>query len=81
MFRPKAAVDPQDPTNNALVPTQPKFRPWLGFGADDNSFGAAEAPYHVGVNWQVSCDNTSTTEFLDVADVYVKLTFVCKDPR
>jgi len=80
-FAPKVAVDSSDPTTNNLIPVQPKFRPWLGFGADDGNFQNSEAPLHVGVDWVVSCDNTSTTEFLDVADVYFKVTFVCKDPR
>lgn len=80
-FRPKAVLDPADPTTNALIPTQSKYRPWIGFGQDDGDFQAGEAPYHVGVDWVLSCDNTSTTEFLDVADVYFKITFVCKDPR
>lgn len=69
VFRPKAALDPADPTTNALIPSQTKYRPWLGFGPDDGAITPSDAPYHVGVNWVVSCDNTSTTEFLDVADV------------
>lgn len=80
-FRPKAVLDESDPTTNALIAVQPKYRSWLGFGADDNDFNPGEAPLHVGVDWVLSCDNTSTTEFLDVADVYFKVTFVCKDPR
>lgn len=80
-FRPKAALDPTDPTTNNLIPVQPKYRPWLGFGAQDGNFQPAEAPYHIGVDWCVSCDNTATTGFLDIADVYCKVTFVCKDPR
>lgn len=80
-FRPKVVLDGTDPTNNGLIAVQNKYRPWIGFGADDGDFSASEAPYHVGVDWVVSCDNTSTTEFLDVADVYYKVTFVCKDPR
>lgn len=80
-FRPKAALDGTDPTSSALIAQQTKYRPWLGFGPDDNNFQPGDAPYHVGVDWVVSCDNTSTTEFLDVADVYFKVTFVCKDPR
>lgn len=80
-FRPKAVVDSTDPTNNGLVAVQPKYRPWLGFGADDQAYNPSRAPYHVGVDWCLSCDNTSTTEFLDVADVYFKVSFVCKDPR
>lgn len=80
-FRPKAALDPSDPTTNNLIPVQPKYRPWLGFGANDANFQPAEAPYHIGVDWAVSCDNIATTGFLDIADVYCKVTFVCKDPR
>lgn len=80
-FRPKAAIDPTDPTTNALIPTQPKYRPWLGFGANDGDLSPGECPYHVGVDWVVSCDNTAITGFLDIADVYCKVTFVCKDPR
>lgn len=69
VFRPKAALDGTDPTTNGLIPSQPKYRQWLGFGPDDGAMTPTDAPYHVGVNWVVSCDNTSTTEFLDVADV------------
>lgn len=80
-FRPKAALDSTDPTTSQLVPSQPKYRPWLGFGPDDGAITPADAPYHVGVDWVISCDNTATSEFLDVADVYCKVSFVCKDPR
>lgn len=80
-FRPKVVVDGTDPATTNFVAIQPKYRPWIGFGPDDNAFTPARAPYHVGVDWCLSCDNTSTTEFLDVADVYFKVTFVCKDPR
>lgn len=80
-FRPKAVIDGNDPATTNYAVVQPKYRPWLGFGADDQAFSPSRAPYHVGVDWCVSCDNTSTTEFLDVADVYFKVTFVCKDPR
>lgn len=80
-FRPKVVVDPTDPATTLGVATMNKYRPWIGFGPDDNAFSPSRAPYHVGVDWCVSCDNTSTTEFLDVADVYFKVTFVCKDPR
>lgn len=69
VFRPKAVLDSTDPTSSALVASQPKYRQWLGFGPDDGAITPADAPYHVGVDWVLSCDNTSTTEFLDVADV------------
>lgn len=80
-FRPKAVIDGTDPATNLAAVVQPKYRSWLGFGPDDQSYGPSRAPYHVGVDWCLSCDNTSTTEFLDVADVYFKVSFVCKDPR
>lgn len=80
-FRPKVVVDGTDPATNLGVAIMPKFRSWVGFGADDQAYDPSRAPYHVGVDWCVSCDNTSTNEFLDVADVYFKVSFVCKDPR
>lgn len=68
-FRPKPAIDGTDAATGSLAVVQPKYRAWLGFGPDDNAYDPSRAPYHVGVDWVVSCDNTSTTEFLDVADV------------
>lgn len=68
-FRPKAAVDGTDAAAGTTTVIQPKYRPWLGFGPDDGNLQPTDVPYHVGVNWVLSCDNTSTTEFLDVADV------------
>lgn len=69
-FRPKVVIDGTDPATASNAIFQPKYRAWLGFGADDDHFDATRAPYHVGVDWCLSVDNTSTTEFLDVADVY-----------
>lgn len=69
-FRPKVVIDGTDPAVGGNAILQPKYRPWLGFGPDDDNFQPNRAPYHVGVDWCISCDNTSTTEFLDVADVY-----------
>lgn len=77
-FRPKPAIGMTDPTTNNLVPTQPKYRDWLGFG---DKGVPADAPVHIGVDWFISAASTAGVGFLSVADVYFKVTFCCKDPR
>lgn len=66
-FRPKAITGKTDPITNQLVPTQPKNRDWLGFGADADH--PADAPLHQGVDFFVTAPSTIGSGFLAVADV------------
>lgn len=76
-FKPRAALDainPTNPTHN--VAYQFNMQPWIGFDGD-----GVLIP-HVGVDWVVTQGNTIVApNFSNVADVYYKVTFVCKDPR
>lgn len=77
-FRPRAALDAINPLNTAHnVAYQFNMQPWIGFDGDGTVIP------HVGVDWVVSQTNTYPTpsDFSNVADVYYKVTFMCKDPR
>lgn len=76
-FRPRAALDAVNPTNPTHnVAYQFNMQPWIGFDGD-----GVLIP-HVGVDWVVSQGNTlGADQFSNIADVYQKVTFVCKDPR
>lgn len=76
-FSPRVAVDGVNPANTTQgVAIQYPRKPWIGFD------GIGTTLLHTGVDWYVSCDNTASPDnFLDVADVYFKVSFICKDPR
>lgn len=76
-FHPRVAIDGVNPANTSQgVAIQYPRKPWVGFD------GIGTTLLHTGVDWYISCDNTATSaNFLDVADVYFKVSFVCKDPR
>lgn len=76
--RPKPLLEQSNPTlpvGLTTVNTYAKSNPWIEF--DD----AGPAIQHVGVNGFFALGNSLSAGFAAVADVYVTVTFACKDPR
>lgn len=76
--RPKPVLSMTNPYSTAVIPVQQKYAPWLAFDGDGKNIN------HVGIDW-VATKNTAfpgpDPAFVNIAQVYCKLTFVLRDPR
>lgn len=77
-FRPKPVLTMSNPFTGGASAVQPKYSSWLAFDGDGKNIN------HVGVDWCITKYSSfpgPDPAFVHLAQVYVKLTFVCKDPR
>lgn len=76
-IRPKPVLSMESAANPSLpfVNVANKTNPWIEFD------GSGTLVPHVGVDGFFSAVNSLQAGFLAVADVYVTVSFVCKDPR